>query len=216
MSDWLFQFSVSLVSYVVFSPVLYISVTVHCQFTVRNHVCCLLGMVWGYVLSIFMVFVNIKILVHCSFQSSYSFIHCLCPKCCLSNVSKVLCVLYVVSAQELYIFHVLCQLFLVLCLLSYIFCLVSFVLYLLSCVYCLLSYISCLVSIVVFCLCLLSCVTCFLSVELCLLSIVLSLLSCVFYLLSIVLSIILLLSCILSMFDCLFLMFDLSHPITTR
>ena len=122
----------------------------------------------------------------------------ICPR------SPVFCTL----SQELYIFHVLCQLFLVLCLFSYILCL--------------LSYSSCLVSIVccliflVFCLCLLSCVTCFLSVVFCLLSIVLSLLSCVFYLLSIVLSIILLLSCILSMFDCLFLMFDLSHPITTR
>jgi len=132
MSDWLFRLSVSLVSYVVFLSVLYISVTVH------RHVFCLLGF------------------IHCQFSwfcsdmdsgplflsnslSSLSDVRLPNVLCQLFPRSSVFSTLYQEFSLGLYPCLVLS------CFLScvyYLLCLLSFVFYIsctVSCVFCLLS-----------------------------------------------------------------------------
>ena len=99
----------------------------------------------------------------------------ICPR------SPVFCTL----SQELYIFHVLCQLFLVLCLFSYILCLLSYSSCLVSIVCCLIfRVLSLLLSFVFVCChvslasCLLNCVFCPLSCLYCHASFIFCQLSC--------------------------------------
>jgi len=150
------------VSYVVFLPVLYISVTVHCQFIVYWVICivnfdCFCQHIIINSCPLFFFF-NRRLFLSSLSMSQMSFV-----KCVQGLLSSVRCL-------KNSIFSMSC----VNCFWSCVFSHISFAL-------CLLSYISCLVSIVccliflVFYLCLLSCVTCFLSVVLCLLSTVLSL-----------------------------------------
>ena len=192
MSDWLFRLSVSLVSYVCI---------VHFCHRASS---CLLSFGF-YSLSIVMVLFWYGFWSIVSFEFSFFPFWRPSPKCPLTIVSKVFCLLYFVSRIFSWSLSVSC---LVLsCFLScvyYLLCLLSFVFYIsctVSCVFCLLSVGVCLLFIVLslllsFAFCQLSCVPCLLS-----LSSVLSQMSCVFSFVICLFSIVIFL---LSFVNCLF------------
>jgi len=174
MSDWLLQFPVSLVSFVVFSSVLYISVTVHCWLSNVCHESCLLGCFYHHFSQFTPVDSCLTSIKYFSFIVSFfwSCVHFFFKvgffslsvslmtlvKCVQGLLSAVPCLKnclfykYPPSMSCVQFCPVLSPLFLA-CV--YCFCLLSIVLYLLFCVDCPISFVLCILSFVSY---LLSCV----------------------------------------------------------